>query len=114
MSAQYVPITIYLFTSHFANACGAQVLLNITSSIYLAVSAGSISRTATLGITAVNVAVLVAARQYVGGFWKGAAKIPLPGAGKYNHAVGDTQEIRLNMAYLMAAWIGSGVLSLLS
>jgi hypothetical protein len=51
-----------------------------------------------------NVAALVAARVHVGNFWKGKAKVPLPGAGDYNEAITQTQTIRLNLAYLASSW----------
>jgi len=64
-------------------------------------------------LTAVaNVAALEAARQHVGAFWKGKAKVPLPGVGEYNDAIGKTQEVKLNMAYLVASWVAVGVLGL--
>ncbi len=59
-----------------------------------------------------NVVTLEAARQHVGAFWKGKAKIPLPGVGEYNDAIGKTQEVKLNMAYLIVSWATAGVLSL--
>jgi hypothetical protein len=66
-----------------------------------------------LAITAVNIGVLLAARAHVGDYWKGKAKIPLPGIGDYNDAISKTQEIRLNSAYLAVSWCVTGVLSLL-
>jgi len=59
----------------------------------------------------VNIGVLAFAIQHVGNYWKGKAKIPLPGVGEYNEAISKTQEARLNMYYLAASW---GALVLLS
>ena len=60
----------------------------------------------------VNIAALELARQHVGAFWKGKAKVPLPGVGDYNDAISRTQEVKLNMAYLVASWVAVGVLGL--
>jgi len=64
-------------------------------------------------ITVVNVGALIVARQHVGDFWKGKAKVPLPGAGDYNDAITNTQETRLSMAYLAVSWVATGGLSLI-
>ena len=60
-----------------------------------------------------NVAVLEMARRHVGAFWKGKAKMPLPGVGEYNDAITKTQEVKLNMAYLGVSWAAVGVLGLI-
>ena len=60
-----------------------------------------------------NIAVLLAAREHVGAFWKGKAKVPLPGVGDYNEAISKTQEARLNMLYMAAGWASLGGLSML-
>jgi hypothetical protein len=52
------------------------------------------------------------AAEHVGGFWRGKAKIPLPGVGSYNEAIGKTNEVRLNMQTLAASWIVVGLLGL--
>ncbi|CAG8959289.1 hypothetical protein HYFRA_00013059 [Hymenoscyphus fraxineus] len=59
-------------------------------------------------IAALNIAILVAARTHVGHFWKGKAKVPLPGVGYYNEAITITQTVRLNMLYLIAGWVVGG------
>ena len=59
-----------------------------------------------------NLIILELTRRYVGEFWKGKAKLPVPGLGEHNRAIGKTTEVRLNMAYLMASWVGVGVLGL--
>ncbi len=56
---------------------------------------------------------LGAAWQHVGEFWSGKARIPVPGVGDYNEATKNTQEVRLNLVYLIASWVGVGVLSLI-
>jgi hypothetical protein len=69
--------------------------------------------TAALGIAGANVVVLELARRHLSAFWEGKAKVPLPGVGEYNEAIGKTQEMKLNMAYLIASWATVGVLRLL-
>jgi len=63
-------------------------------------------------VPAANLVALEVARRHVGAFWEGKAKLPLPGVGEYNEAIGKTQEVKLNMAYLIASWAAMGVLSL--
>ncbi len=46
--------------------------------------------------------MLEGARRHVGAFWSG--KIRIPGVGDYNKATGKTQEVKLNMNYLIASW----------
>jgi hypothetical protein len=66
-----------------------------------------------LAVAAVNVAALLAARAHVGEFWKGKAKIPLPGVQDYNDAISITQQVRLNSAYLAASWCVAAALAML-
>ncbi len=73
---------------------------------------GGLSALVKIAIAAVNIAVLFAAREHVGDFWTGKMKIPLPKVGDYNDATTVTQEVRLNMVYLMGSWIGVGFLGL--
>lgn len=98
---------LHLHTKHLR-----QILLSLLSSLaaifYLR------SRVPGLGVAVVNIGVLVAARAHVGNFWKGKAKIPLPGVGDYNDAISKTQEIRFNSAYLAASWGVTGLLTLIS
>jgi hypothetical protein len=63
-------------------------------------------------VAGANVVALEMARQHVGAFWKGKAKMPLPGVGEYNDAITKTQEVKLNMAYLIASWAAVGILGL--
>ncbi|KAH8599287.1 hypothetical protein B0O99DRAFT_613474 [Bisporella sp. PMI_857] len=85
------------------------ILSSFLSSIAIIVGVGSTGKQ--LALAALNVAALVAARWHVGDFWRGKAKIPLPGVGDYNEAISTTQETRLNMPFLMGGW---GVIALLS
>lgn len=59
-----------------------------------------------------NLIILGIAREHVGEFWKRKFKLPIPGLGKQNEATGKTQEVRLNMLFLMGSWVGVGVLGL--
>jgi hypothetical protein len=63
-------------------------------------------------IAGLNTAVLFAAREHVDDFWTGKTKIPLPKVGDYNDAITVTQEVRLNMVYLVGSWVGVGLLGL--
>ncbi|KAE8454411.1 hypothetical protein EG329_000033 [Mollisiaceae sp. DMI_Dod_QoI] len=86
------------------------VLFSFLSSSFIIL--GSKGKIAGLAIAGCNVAALVAAWQHVGSFWTGKAKIPLPKTGEYNEAIGKTQEIRLNMSYLITSWAALGFLGL--
>lgn len=66
-----------------------------------------------LGVAAVNVAALAAAWQHVGSYWNRKAKLPLPKTGEYNEAIGKTQTIHLNLAYLTGSWVALVVLGLI-
>lgn len=48
--------------------------------------------------------MLLAAHKHVGDFWARKAKIPLPGVGDYNDAVGMTNRERGNLMDLVASW----------
>jgi len=61
---------------------------------------------------ALNVVTLTLAREHVGKYWKRKKKIPLPGMGENNDAIGHTLEVRLNMLYLIGSWLGVAVLEL--
>lgn len=74
---------------------------------------GRVGMIKALLVAGTNVAVLEMARQHVSAFWKGKAKMPLPGVGEYNDAITKTQGVKLNMAYLIASWAAVGVLSLI-
>ncbi|KAH7390188.1 hypothetical protein BKA64DRAFT_710743 [Cadophora sp. MPI-SDFR-AT-0126] len=87
------------------------LFVSVLSSIYLLFGS---PRTAILhGILGLNLVVLVAARNHVGQFWKQKARVPLPGVGDYNEATKNTQEVRLNMAYLLGSWVVVGALNVL-
>ncbi|KAL3419884.1 hypothetical protein PVAG01_08383 [Phlyctema vagabunda] len=88
----------------------ASVLLTFVSSAYLIFS--NKSKSSELVTMAINLAVLTLARQYIGNFWDGKAKVPLPGVGKFNDAISMTKEVRLNMLYLAGTWLASGLVSL--
>jgi hypothetical protein len=92
-----------------------QVLLSCLCSAFLAIYplfSGRVGTVKGLLVVGTNVAVLEMARQHVSAFWKDKAKMPLPGVGEYNDAITKTQEVKLNMAYLVASWAAVGVLSL--
>jgi hypothetical protein len=63
-----------------------------------------------LVVSSLNAALLMGAVKHIGGFWGGKAKIPLPTVGDYNDAVGITQDVKLNMTYLVGSWALVGVL----
>ncbi|KAJ8067905.1 hypothetical protein OCU04_003490 [Sclerotinia nivalis] len=77
------------------------LLLNYTSSTIFALST-------------VNLAVLLVTREYVGDFWKSKAKMPIPGTGDFNDAIGLTNEVRENQLFLGMSWVLYGVVGLLA
>ncbi|KAG0646211.1 hypothetical protein D0Z07_8416 [Hyphodiscus hymeniophilus] len=87
------------------------VLLSFLTSAYMIFSSPSVLPRLVIAVG--NIAALLAAREHVGAFWKGKAKVPLPGVGDYNDAISITQETRLNMAYMAAGWTVLGALSML-
>ncbi|KUJ09772.1 uncharacterized protein LY89DRAFT_628037 [Mollisia scopiformis] len=100
-----------LWKTRYTQASGTvAVLFSFLSSAYLILSSKGTLKS--LAVASVNVAALAAAWQHVGNFWKRKAKIPLPKTGEYNEAIGKTQEVHLNMTYLMGSWIALGVLGL--
>ncbi|PMD13409.1 hypothetical protein NA56DRAFT_612084 [Hyaloscypha hepaticicola] len=105
-----------LHKTRTTQASGAlSVLLSCLCSAFLAIYplfSGRVGTIKGLLVVGTNVAVLEMARQHVSAFWKDKAKMPLPGVGEYNDAITKTQEVKLNMAYLIASWAGVGVLSL--
>lgn len=66
-----------------------------------------------IALAVVNFAALSAARQHAGNFWKRKAKLPLPKTREYNEAIGKTQEIHLNITYLIGSWVALGLLGLM-
>ncbi|CZR63757.1 uncharacterized protein PAC_13654 [Phialocephala subalpina] len=101
-----------LWKTRYTQASGTlTVLFTFLSSSYLIASSRGTAKN--LAVTGLNIAALIAAREHVGNFWKRKAKIPLPKTGDYNEAIGKTQEIRLNMTYLIASWAALGLLGLI-
>ncbi|KAB8299035.1 hypothetical protein EYC80_001166 [Monilinia laxa] len=84
-------------------------LLTAIPFLLLRYSSGSIFLAST-----VNLAVLIATGKYVGDFWKGKAKMPIPGTGDFNDAIGLTNEIRENEYFLAMSWVAYGVVGLLA
>ncbi|PQE10680.1 methyltransferase domain-containing protein [Rutstroemia sp. NJR-2017a BBW] len=70
-------------------------------------------RSTTLALAGVNVVVLLGVREYVGNFWNSKPKVPLPGTGDYNDAVGLTGKIRERQGWLVAGWGVMGVVAML-
>ncbi|KAE9365164.1 hypothetical protein N431DRAFT_549443 [Stipitochalara longipes BDJ] len=105
-----------LHKTRTTQASGAlSVLFSFICSTTLAlypVFSGRVGLIGAILVAGANVAVLELARQHVDAFWKGKAKVPLPGVGEYNDAISKTQEVKLNMAYLVASWVAVGVLGL--
>lgn len=87
-----------------------QVLTSFLTSITLLFS--SLSGTTKLILALVNIAVLLAAKDHVGGHWRSKFKVPLPKTGDYNDAIGATQEVLGNMIYLVGGWVVLGALGL--
>jgi hypothetical protein len=93
----------------------SQVFFSFLCSTTLAlypVFSGRVRLVGAVLVAAGNIVVLEMARQHVGAFWKGKAKVPLPGVGEYNDAISKTLEVKMNMAYLVASWTAMGLLSL--
>ena len=84
-----------------------QIASTFLSSIAMMVYSGKFVGVA---VALANIGVLIAAREHVGNFWRGKTKLPIPGVGDYNEAIGKTNEVRLNMLYLVASWIAVGLL----
>ena len=88
-----------------------QLLVSVLSSVYL--TFGTPRTLISQGVAGLNLLALVAARSHVGDFWKQKARVPLPGVGDYNEATKNTQEVRLNMMYLIASWFVAGAVDLI-
>ncbi|PQE10645.1 methyltransferase domain-containing protein [Rutstroemia sp. NJR-2017a WRK4] len=73
----------------------------------------STPRSTTLALAGVNIVVLLGVREYVGNFWNSKPKVPLPGTGDYNDAVGLTGKIRERQVWLAAGWGVMGVVAML-
>ena len=105
-----VAVSVNLPSSNDYDPDVRQILLSFLTSIYLVFSSPSIlNRFLAIGG---NAAALLAASQHVGAFWRRKAKIPLPGVGDYNEAISKTHQVRLNMVYMAAGWVGLGILSI--
>lgn len=92
------------------------VLFSFISSVSLVVYpivTSKVPTLAKLGVAGLNVVVLGGAWKHVSDFWSGKAKLPLPKAGDYNDAISITQEMKLNMSYLIGSWAVVGFLGLL-
>ncbi len=46
--------------------------------------------------------MLEGTKRHVGAFWTG--KVKIPGVGDYNEAAEKTEEVKLNMNYLVMSW----------
>ncbi|ESZ93386.1 hypothetical protein SBOR_6233 [Sclerotinia borealis F-4128] len=94
-----------------AASVGALLLTLITATPFLLFPyAGSVI----FALALVNIAVLLVAREYVGDFWKGKTKLPIPGTGDFNDAIGLTNEVRENQLFLAMSWGVYGVVGLLA
>ncbi|EKD14291.1 uncharacterized protein L3040_008359 [Drepanopeziza brunnea f. sp. 'multigermtubi'] len=94
-------------TTQASGTCA--ILASLLSSIYLLL----VSENGRLVVVGLNALALASAWHHVGAFWTHKARIPLPGVGDYNAAMRNTQEVRANMAYLVASWVAVGALALL-
>lgn len=65
-----------------------------------------------LALAVLNAGILFAAHEHVAAFWRSKVKLPLPGVGKYNEAIGMTNSVRLNMLPLGVSWIAYAILAL--
>lgn len=70
------------------------------------------SGTTKLILALVNVAVLLVAKDHVGGHWRRKFKLPLPKTGDYNDAIGATQEVLGNFIWMVGGWVVLGALGL--
>ncbi|KAF5867823.1 uncharacterized protein Bfra_007020 [Botrytis fragariae] len=94
-----------------AASAGALLLSFLTATPFLL---SRYSSSTIFALSAVNLAVLLVTREYVGDFWKGKAKMPIPGTGDFNDAIGLTNEIRANQVFLAISWVAYGVVGLLA
>ncbi|KAM0157935.1 hypothetical protein ACHAQE_005720 [Botrytis cinerea] len=94
-----------------AASVGALLLSFLTATHFLL---SRYSSSTIFALSAVNLAVLLVTREYVGDFWKGKAKMPIPGTGDFNDAIGLTNEIRANQVFLAISWVAYGVVGLLA
>ncbi|KAI9046881.1 hypothetical protein LZ554_008959 [Drepanopeziza brunnea f. sp. 'monogermtubi'] len=95
-------------TTQASGTCA--ILASLLSSIYLLLASEDGQPVpVVLVVASLNVLALSSARHHVGAFWAHKARIPLPGVGDYNAAMRNTQEVRANMAYLVASWLAVAV-----
>ncbi|TGO57176.1 hypothetical protein BCON_0068g00060 [Botryotinia convoluta] len=94
-----------------AASVGALLLSFLTATPFLL---SRYSSSTIFALSAVNLAVLLVTREYVGDFWKSKAKMPIPGTGDFNDAIGLTNEIRANQIFLAMSWVAYGVVGLLA
>ncbi|KAH6684777.1 hypothetical protein B0J14DRAFT_466283 [Halenospora varia] len=88
------------------------LLVSTISSLYALFSKNSFLSNELLAL--INIGALLAAREHVGDFWRRKKKMPLPGTGDYNEAVGKTQEAKMGMIVLAVSWGVSALLILMS
>ncbi|KAM3087053.1 hypothetical protein ACMFMF_000985 [Clarireedia jacksonii] len=84
-----------------AASVGSLILTLLSTSTILFTST---STSTVLVLVGINVVTLLGVREYVGNFWKSKPKMPLPGTGDYNDAVGLTMKTREMQAWLAAGW----------
>lgn len=57
-----------------------------------------------MAVAFINICNLEFSAYYVGEYWDGKMKIPLPKAGDYNDAISLTQRVKFNMGYMVYLW----------
>ncbi|QSZ32103.1 hypothetical protein DSL72_001672 [Monilinia vaccinii-corymbosi] len=94
-----------------AASVGSLLLTLLTATPFLLFRYAS---TTIFALSTVNLAILLVTREYVGDFWRGKAKVPIPGTGDLNDAIGLTNEVGENQLFLAVSWVAYGVLGLLA
>jgi hypothetical protein len=87
------------------------VLFSLCYATLFTILPSKVEHTGKMGVVRIciiNTILLGAARRRVSDFWSRKAKIPLPGVRDYNEAIGETQEVKFNMAFLVASWVAVG------
>ncbi|KAH8682768.1 hypothetical protein BGZ60DRAFT_479512 [Tricladium varicosporioides] len=88
------------------------LLVSTISSFYTLFSKNSLLSRELLAL--INIGGLLAAHEHVGNFWRRKKKMPLPGTGDYNEAIGKTREARMGMVILAVSWGVSALLILMN
>lgn len=83
------------------------ILTSALSAAYLLLT--SSNDTKSNAICGLNAITCTLVWRYVSGFWAHSARVPLPGSGKYNDAVRNTEQV---MLFLRGLGVGWGVLLL--